>query len=306
MRIPPLIVIPILLITIALVWWGGTRKMDFTTPPSEARLEQIRAEALASLPAVPIVEDAISVKTPIPERDPGLTGPILADPVDLGDIKSPPEIDTYSDRAPEGASKLIALARALEARGAFQRALLAYERVLDLSQPNPEQIQTALAAIRLLRPTLPRWNTDKQAALPVVIHVGTGETFADIFPEILGQISADLNQASSGLVDFSFKLHIGRSIRATDAPTPVALWITGPGEKAPSTDVLSFTTNDPKALNTDLLKIVFNLVRSHLSKSASYNPAPEAMDDPKSALDSNITRLLWNEFGTLLNPVEEE
>jgi len=306
MRIPLYLAIPISLVTVALIWWGCTRKMDFLTPPSEARLGQIRAEALASLHVSRIEDDAISVKVPVTDRDPTLTDPIHLEPVDLGDIKSPPVLDTYSDRAPEGAAKLIALGRALEGEGAFQRALLAYERVLDLSQPDPEQIQSALAAIRLLRPTLPRWNNDKAAALPVVIHVGTGEKFADILPEILGQITADLNSASSGLNDFSFKLHIGRSIRTTDAPTPVALWITGTGEKAPSTDVLSFTTDDPEILNADLLKIIFNLIRAHLSKSASYNPAPEAMDDPMAALGSNITRLLWKEFGTILNPKEAE
>ena len=302
MRIPPILAIPLMLITVLLVWWGGTRKMDFLTPPSEAKLDRIRAEAIASLPVSQIENDAISVKVPIPDGDPALPEPIQLEPVDLGDIKSPPVLDTYSDRTPEGAEKLIALGRALEAEGAFQRALLAYERVLDLSQPDPGQIQTALDAIRLLRPTLPRWNTDKAAALPVVVHVGTGETFAEVLPEILGQITADLDNASSGLIDFSFELHIGRTIRTSDAPTPVALWITGAGEKAPSTDVLSFTTDDPKTLNADLLKIIFNLIRSHLSKSAAYNPAPEALDDPMAALSSNITRLLWKEFGTLLNP----
>jgi hypothetical protein len=306
MRIPLHLAIAIILITVALIWWGSTRNMDFLTPPSEAQLEQIRAEALASLPVSRIEDDAISVKVAIPDRDPARSEPIELEPVDLGDTKSPPVLDTYSDRAPEGAAKLIALGHALEREGSFQRALLAYERVLDLSQPDPEQIQSALAAIRLLRPTLPRWNSDKSAALPVIIHVGTGEKFADILPEILGQITSDLDHASSGLIDFSFKLHIGRSIRATEAPTPVALWITGTGEKAPSTDVLSFTTNDPLALDTDMLKVIFNLIRSHLSKSASYNPAPEAMDDPMAALGSNITRLLWKEYGTLLNPTVEE
>jgi tetratricopeptide (TPR) repeat protein len=306
MRVPLFVAIPLTLIIVALIWWTGTRNMDFLTPPSEARLEKIRTEALASLPVNRIEDDAISIKVPTPDRDPALVDPIQVDPVDLGDVKSPPVLDTYSDRAPEGAAKLIALAAALEEIGSFQRALLAYERVLDLSQSDPEQIQSALAAIRRLRPTLPRWNSDKEAALPVVIHIGTGEKFAEVLPEILGQITADLNSASSGLIRFSFKLNIGRSIQTTDAPTPVALWLTGAADDAPSTDVLSFTTDDPEILNADLLKTIFNLIRGHLSKSASYNPAPEALDDPMEALESNITRLLWREFGTLLNPAVEE
>lgn len=306
MRIPFYVSIPLALITVALIWWVGTRGMDFLTPPSEARLEQVRAEALASLPVTRTEDDAISIKAPIPDNDPSTSNPVSLEPVDLGDIKSPPVLDSYSERAPEGAAKLIALAAALENAGSFQRALLAYERVLDLSQPDPEQIQSTLASITRLRPTLPRWNNNKKSALPVIIHIGTGEKFAGILPKILDQIASDLNNSSSGLIVFSHQLNIGRSIRTNEAPTPVAIWITGAGEKAPSTDVLSFTTDDPEILKADLQKTIFNLIRAHLSKSASYSPAPEALEDPMTALNSNITRLLWKEFGTLLNPKESE
>lgn len=306
MRIPILIAIPLAVLTVSLIWWMGTRDMDFLTAPSEARLGEIRTEALASLPVSRMEDDAISVKVPLPDRDPNQPDPNPSlGPVDLGDIKTPPSLDTYSDRAPEGSAKLLALAAALEQAGAFQRALLAYERVLDLAQSDPEQIQSAIASIRRLRPTLPLWQTDAETALPIVIHIGTGEKFAEILPEILTAITSDLNHVSSGLVSFSHKLNIGRSIQATDAPTPVALWITGGGDSEQSTDVLSFTTDDPETLRNELLKTTFNLIRGHLAKTASYNPAPEAIDDPMAALESHITRLLWQEFGTLLNPKEE-
>lgn len=307
MRIPFLIVAPACLLTIFVIWWFGTRHMDFLTPPSEARLQEIRSEALAALPVSTMQDDAISVRVPLPEPDPTLPEPAeKIEPLDLGDIAAPPSIDSYVDRAPEGAAKLIALATALESRGNFQRALLAYERVLDLSQANPEQIQTATTAIQKLKPTLPLWNTDPDATLPITIHIGTGEKFSEILPEILDQISISLGNSSSGLLTFSHKLNIGRSIQTTDAPTPIALWITGGGNDSPSTDVLSFTTDNPDSLRNDLLKTVFNLIRSHLLKSTAYSPAPEVIDEPLPAFETNITRLLWQEFGTLLNPEEEE
>ncbi len=303
MRIPLLAAIPICLLTVVLIWWVGTRDMDFLTPPSEARLGQIRAEALASLPVSRMEDDAISIKVPPPDGDPADPDPTAQlDPADLGDIKSPPVLDTYSDRAPEGSEKLFALAAALEQAGAFQRALLAYERILDLAESDPEQIQSAVSAIRRLKPTLPDWNPDPETATQAVIHIGTGEKFAEILPELLAEITRDLNTASSGLVRFSHELHVGRTIQTIDAPTPVALWITGSGDDPISTDVLSFTTDDKETLRSDLLKTAFNLVRGHLSKAASYNPAPEALDDPQAALESHITRLLWNEFGKTLSP----
>jgi len=307
MRVPFLIAIPACLLTVFLIWWIGTRKMDFLTPPPEARLQQIRSEALASLPVSTMQDDAISIRVPLPEPGPAVPEPLVEiEPVDIGDISAPPVLDTYSDRAPEGSAKLLALADALEKQGAFQRALLAYERVLDLSQSNPEQIQSAINSIQRVKPTLTLWNSDPDTALPITIHIGTGEKFSEVLPDILGKISADLGNASSGLVTFSNKLNIGRSIQDTDAPTPVAMWITGGAKVPPSTDVLSFTTDNPDSLRNDLLKTVFNLVRSHLSKSASYTPAPEITDEPLPALENHITRLLWREFGTLLNPPVEE
>ena len=305
MRIPLLAAIPLCLLTVFLIWWMGTREMDFLTPPSEARLSKIRAEALASLTVSRLEEDAISIKVPLPDGNPTVPDPAAQlDPVDLGDIKSPPVLDTYSDRAPEGSDKLLALAAALEQAGAFQRALLAYERILDLSESDPEQIQSAVSAIHRLKPTLPDWNPNPESAIQAVIHVGTGEKFAEILPDLLTEITRNLNTASSGIVRFSHELHIGRTIQNTDAPTPVALWITGPGDDSISTDVLSFTTDEKETLRNDLLKTVFNLVRGQLSKAASYNPAPEALDDPLAALESHITRLLWNEFGKSLSSEE--
>ena len=307
MRIPFLIAIPTCLLTIFLIWWVGTSDMDFLTPPSEARLQEIRSEALAALPVSTMQDDAISIRVPLPEPDPTLPEPAeIIVPIELGDLTSPPVLDTYSDRAPDGSAELIALAIALENQGTFQRALLAYERVLDLAQSNPEQIQTATSAIQKLKPTLPLWNTDPDTTLPITIHIGTGEKFSKILPGILEQISSDLGIASSGLLTFSHKLNIGRSIQTEDAPTPVALWITGGAKDSPSTDVLSFTTDNPDELRNDLLKTIFNLIRTHLSKSTAYSPAPEVIAEPLPALETNITRLLWHEFGTLLNPTAEE
>ena len=306
MRVPFLIAIPTCLIMVVLIWWLGTRNMDFLAPPSEAKLQQIRSEALAALPVSTMQDDAISVRIPTPQPDTTVPEPTAEmEVVEIGDVSTPPLLDSYSDRAPDGSGKLLALADALEKQGSFQRALLAYERVLDLSQSNPEQIQAAINSIQRLKPTLPLWNSDPATAVPITIHIGTGIKFSKILPEILDGVTSDIATASSGLVKPTYKLNIGRSIQDTEAPTPVALWITGDANGSPSTDVLSFTTDDPDTLRDDLLKTTFNLIRSHLAKSASHNPAPEITDEPLPALENNITRLLWKEFAHLLNPPTE-
>ncbi len=303
MRIPIFIAIPVCVLTVIVIWWSSTHDMDFLTPPPEARLEEIRTEALASLPVAGAQDDAITAKVtpskvePIVPANPENSAP----PVLLGDLTSPPTLDAYTERVADGPDNLLRLAAALEANGAFQRALLAYERVLDFSQANADQTFKAVKAVQRLRPTIPLWNLDPEKEIPIVIHIGTGQKFGEILPEVLEQITSDLTHASSGMLGFSHQLNIGRSIQATDAPTPVAVWITGGDKGSPSTDVLSFTTDNPETLRNDLLKTVFNLIRGHLSKSTAYSPAPEAWEEPLTALESHFTRLLWYEFGVLLN-----
>lgn len=305
MRIPFYITIPSCFLIVFIVWWVSTRGIDFLTPPSKAELQEIHKKALAALPISRTRPEVSTVTTSkVPNIEQTADDPMVVYPgtVEIGDLSPPKTLDTYSDRAPDGAAKLLKLAAELETQNSPQRALLAYERVLDLSQGNPQQVYYALQAIRRIRPTLPAWNQDPKVSHPIVIHIGTGQKFAKVLPEIMESIIQELHLSSSGLIQCKVELNIGESIRANNAPTPVALWMTGKDKGSPSTDVFSFTSNDPESLRKDLLKIIFNLIRGHLSKSTSYTPAPEAVDDPQLALSSNITRLLWNEFGKNLNP----
>lgn len=305
MRIPFYITIPSCLLIVLITWWISTRKIDFLTPPSDDKLELIRKKTIASLPISRIPPEATAdVVTATPKvvssaNDPSI---VYSGTVDIGDLSPPKTLDTYSERAPDGAAKLLKLAAELETQNSLQRALLANERVLDLSQANPQQIYLALRNIRRIYPTLPAWNQDPESAHTIVIHIGTGQKFAKILPDIMTGITEELHRSSSGIIQFKTELNIGESIRSTDAPTPLAVWLTGDDKKSPSTDVLSFTSDNPEILRKELLKTIFNLIRGHLSKSTSYNPAPEAVEDPQIALSSNITRLLWNEFAKTLNP----
>lgn len=305
MRIPFYITIPSCLLIVLLVWWISTRKIDFLTPPSAAKLEEIHKKTIASLPISKTPTEVTAVATPaLPNIEQTTNDPsvVYTGTVDIGDLSPPKTLDTYSERAPDGAAKLLKLAADLEKQNAPQRALLANERVLDLSQANPQQIYLALHNIRRISPTLPAWNQDTRASQSIIIHIGTGQKFAKVLPEIMESITQEVHRSSSGLIQCKVELNIGESIRTSDAPTPVAVWMTGKDKNTPSTDVLAFTSNNPESLRNELLKTIFNLIRGQLSKSTSYNPAPEAVDDPQIALSSNITRLLWNEFGKTLNP----
>ena len=308
MRIPYYITIPSSLLVVLIVWWASTRDIDFLTPPSDVKLEEIRKRTIASLPISKTEPEIIAVATPTltnlaqSANDPSV---VYQNTMSIGDLSPPKKLDTYSELAPDGAAKLLRLAIELEKQNALERSLLAYERVLDLSQATPQQIYLALQNIRRISPTLPAWNQNPKVAYPIVIHIGTGQRFAKILPDIMENITQEVERSSSGLIQCSVELNIGESIRVNDAPTPVALWLTSGDKKNPSTDALSFTSNNPDTLREELLKTIFNLIRGQLAKSTSYNPAPEVVEDAEIALSSNITRLLWNEFGKTLNPPQK-
>lgn len=315
MRIPIPIVILLSILLIAGLWWWNTRTMDFLTPPSETALAKIREEVQASIPQ----PERRDEPTTLPEKnakvsDLPVPGPDLKieapTGILLGDVAAPPTLQAYSERLPDGPEKIIELASLLETEGEFQRALLAWERVLDLVKANPEQTTAALNAVRRLRPTLPDWNTDPEKAIPVVLHAGTGPELAKDLKPVLEQAALDLQSASSGILKVTSHIAVGRRTGAKNVPTPVALWLGGSGpdhKEAPSTDVLSFTVTSPELLRAEVFRTSFLLISGQLKRSSTFTEPlpPMESEDPLDAIRFHITRLSWEKFGQSLNPAPE-
>lgn len=301
MRVPIPVVLLLVLLVVGGTWWINTRNMDFTTPPSEARLKEIRVEVESSFPQRDRAADAISAVPPVKVVKPAK--PLIEEPVvDLGDLKSPPLLDSYSERARIGAGHLVELATHLEKAGEFQRALLAWERVLDHAKPDPAQELAAITAIARLRPTLTDWNSDPAAAIAITLQAGTGPALATPLAQVLEEVARDLEHASAGILKVSTKVTAGKVNTSAKGPKPVALWLAGTEKDATSTEVLSFTAESPEALREQVLKTVFILARNQITRLARFTPPPDWVDggNGKDALQIRITRLCWKEFGTSL------
>lgn len=299
MRVPIPVVILLSLTLVGGLWWKYTRQMDFMTPPSEKRLELIRQKVESSFPRAEVADDAISVPaavepTPLPPPPP-------KPPVDLGDLTTPPTLKNYDERAPDGAEPLIDLARALEAKGEFQRALLAWERVIDLAKPDESQADTAIASIRRLRPTLPDWILKAEEAAPIELHAGTSTDLAKTLTPVMDEIAKEIQRASSGVVSVKPVMSVGKTNNLDK--TPVAMWLTGSGKKPVSTDVLSFTLESGESLHDEVSRTISLLIRSYLTKSTAFTPptSPGQDEKPVDAMATRITRLQWSEFGAALN-----
>ena len=274
-------VILLVLAVVSGMWWGNTRRMDFLTPPSAAKLEAIRIKVKSSLPRQDQRDDAISVPAVVKAPTPP---PIVEEPeMDLGDLTTPPTLQSYGELSSRGAVHLIALAGGLEKKGEFQRALLAWERVVDL--------------------TPAEWNAQPEAKIAITLHAGTGRKLAATLTPILVDVARDLEAASSGILKVAATVTPGKTSTPVKGPTPVALWLAGPDKKSASTETLSFTVTEPETLRQDILKTVFQLIRSHLGRATKYIP-PAALADgenPQGALNFRVTRLCWSEFAGALN-----
>ncbi len=303
MRVPIPVVILLIFAVVSGIWWGNTRRMDFMTPPSSTALEQIRTRIESSLPRPVETDDAVPSPIEEPQAPPAPPEPPPKPPVDLGDLTSPPLLHDYKSRADLGADGLIELATELEKKGEFQRGLLAWERVMDSAKPDEAQSALAISAIQRLRPTLPDWNTNRQLAIQVTLHAGTGKRLAKTLTPILGEVARTLETSSAGIIHVKVKVTAGKTNTAANEPKPVALWFAGPDKKSPSTDVLAFTMDSPDSLRVEIYETLFLIIRGHLSRTATIRPpgALKAGEDPQQALHSRVTRLSWSSFATSLN-----
>ncbi len=306
-RVPIPVVILLVFSLISGIWWRNNRHMDFMTPPTEARLTEIREKIESSFPQADRVEDAISVPVIVPPPPPPPPPPPEPE-IDLGNLTSPPDLQHYAEHSSQGPAHLIELAEILEKKGEPQRALLAWERVMDFTKPDAAQATTALAAIKRLRPTLPVWNLKPETAIQLELQASAGKKLTKSLTASLQAAALELESASSGIVKIKTKVTVGKSSSLNKKPTPVALWLNGPGKKPISTEVLSFTVDAPEKLREEIHKSVFVLVSNYLAKSTAYTP-PTALDASEISLDAlthRVTRLCWKEFATHLHPLPKK
>ncbi len=270
--------------------------MDFMKEPTAERLAEIRVKAGSSVttPDDKSSASAQELETPPPPPEPPHRE------IDLGDLSHPPKLRDYAERAQQGAETLIILAGELEDKGEFQRALLAWERVLDCTKADSAQAEATIAAIHRLRPTLPDW---PGPPIQITLNAGTGKKLAKPLTTALETAARDLERASAGIVKVKAVVTPGKAASPAKGPVPVALWLAGTAKQSTSTDVLSFTVDGPEKLPEELMKAVFALLRARLVSGTTHTPpAPLAEGESAlAALHDRVTRACWNEFAAGLN-----
>jgi hypothetical protein len=290
-RVPIPVVIVLSIAAIAIPWWQGTRHLDFLKPPDEVVLAHIRAKTTLAYRE----KSRLFTVKPEPKDMATIESPVRAAPaIDPGDPGTPAPLNAYAEHASEGAAAFVTLAVHLEEQKANARALLAWERVLDVCPDNAPQRQAALAGIQRLRPMVAPWNIDPVAAKPIP---------ADALEEVVTKCAHELSRHSSGLL--RFEPRVERPDRKGTPSAVLSLQLTAEGFGAASTGFLDFPmATEPDQLRREILAGCYKLIASQLAAFTEFTP-PGALaegDNPSQALETRITRLCWDEFGKSLLP----
>lgn len=301
MRVPIPVVILLCLCVVGGVWWVGTRDHDYLTPPPGSDLAAIRTKETDALPPPGDAPDL----EPSPQTTEAVK-PVRVFPAPKSNDDSP-QLAEYRNQAANDPALLAETAFQLETQEKLQRSLLAWERILDTAAPDETRTAEALLSIKRLSSSLPLWNEDPTKAVTIMLHAGAGKSTAEILAPVLEEIARDLEKASSGILKITPMVKAGNDIPTGMGPAPIALWFTGPGAEARTTETIVFTSGSHEMIRDDLLKAILRLIRSHLARSASLT-VPEAGNTGENPLDSirlRITRLGWHELGSRLNKTLE-
>lgn len=226
---------------------------------------------------------------------------------DLGDLKSAPGLDEYRDFAQNNPTlRLLELSSTLQARGDFQRALIALERVVDTSEnPSPEELSQATKGIASLAPTLPRWSVDPESETELTLLTSGSRGASDTLKAAALDVATLIRKHSGDQLQIVPKVErLEGSSAATDATSLAISFHREISDKKTSTATLMMRGGG-KNEDEDYIKAVFRSVRGHLS-GLGY-PFPENFELPaKDLLTQHITRLMWRDFAESLVPKKDE
>jgi hypothetical protein len=290
--------------TILLTWHFRTRHLDFMTPQGVTLGPEDDSSdlALGPISLQPKIEENPEVTEVLgnPEEP---EEPIVAEISDreLGDLESSPGLNSYHQFAKDNTTeRLFELSSTLRTRGQFQRALMAFERVIDTSKTDSASLIEAAKGIKTLAPTLPSWNVDPNSELSLMLHLGTAQEAGDELKSALLEVATLIRTSSSEQLEIIPKI---TNAGKRDAPedSPVTLWFDTTENESVSTPVMSFKASEDaeRAIN-EVSAAVFHSVRSQLEKSG-YPPAPPLEVAGKDLLNFYITRLMWRDFALSLS-----
>ena len=316
MRIPIPIAIGSCFIATGAMWYFSTRNADFTTPPStdqqQQTSEQWKQKNISPPSVAPLSADLKTKQATPASSDPSNlikqpTPPAPPKQLPLGDLKQSPQLSEYGTLGDHGSASMIMLAKELESKQAKQRALLAWERVLDTTKPDEKQLNQTVAAIQRLSSELGPWNTDPTQDITLTLHAGATLKDKAALEKALQATAETITLASNHILKIKTNITLGKGKPPETPRVPIAIWFTRSsqksgtqGETLPISFMIDPTQEDQ--LTNQCQAAVYKLLRDYLEDATSYAPLPEPPAGVKAdqLLSYYITRLIWREFANSL------
>lgn len=290
-------------------WHMLTKHMDFMTPTNAALPPEDFGDDLAV--GAPVMQPKIveGPKIDLSAQPVDPEEPIVSEisDEDLGDLESAPGLDEYRSFARNNpALRLLDLSSTLQARGDFQRALIALERVVDTSEnPSPEELSQATAGISSLAPTLPRWSVDPETETELTLLISGSKGASNTLKAAALDVATLIRKHSGDQLQIVPKVERLRGSSATTDATSLAISFQREISKETTSTATLMMRGGGEDEGDDYIKAVFRSVRGHLA-GLGY-PFPEGFNIPaKDLLTQHITRLMWRDFAESLVPKKDE
>lgn len=295
--------------TVSLTWHLRTKDMDFLTPSGAGlRPEDEMSRLVVALPSLqPELKKEVTPPAP-PAEDAGEPAePEISEveEADLGDLEAAPGLAEYRGFArTHTPDQLFELSSTLRARGHFQRSLLALERIIDtVKDAPPEALAEAGQGIAALIPTLPRWNVDPKAEIPLVLHLSLARPTSEPLQNALTELTRLIHESSGDQVQVTPVLDSAGN-QSASPDNPVALWLSSTDDEPVSSAVTTLRLPaEPDFLVPELAQALFQAVRSHLVPHGFPDPPELDLNGPQ-LLQTQITRLMWRDFARTLTTSE--
>jgi len=286
---------------VAVVWSVGTRQIDLVKPPTQAELESARTQASQKL-ARPSNLFALPNE---PDTDPEPQAPVKpiepAKPNDpprilFGELEGDPPLDAWTSEQTAPAASFIDLASRLEADTRMAWARVAWERVIDQSKANPDELQAALKGVA--RTSLTPTPLSGETRPKIQLFISAPRDRVELSKRAAAAAAESLSKASSGLIAFTSSVTASKDL--------VDELEIGLGVDSAAATIRIAAPTEPANYSEAALQAAYRLIGSQLATNDDLRPITpmEPGEKAPEALATRVTRLAWLSFATAFESQE--
>lgn len=297
--VPKWLVVLLAFAVVGSLWHVGTKDYDFLSPPTATEIERARTRASQKL-ATPsnlfAVNQEPQAQRPVEETRPAEPPPKEPPPpvISFGKLTDSPPLDAWFELKEMPAASFIDLASRLEADTNMAWARVAWERVIDRTKADDDQLQAAIKGVQRTRlsPTPP--DTPGRPTLQLRVLVPSDRI--QVSRRAAEAAAKTLSDASSGLIGFEAEAKASSEL---DDELEISL---GRGDRFPQIRIKA--PSRPEHHEEAFLGGVFRLLISQLATNPELEPVsvPLPGEKPSEALANRITRLAWSSFASAYDP----